>query len=83
MTETEIESAYQSYIDEYVGYAIDWTDPPGPAALALESLITNHDPSADNVTAESIDDLSQSFGSKADFYRNVMKPLHTIRQFKW
>lgn len=83
MTEEEIEAAYQNYIDEYVGYEIDWDNPPGPAAIALESLIENHDPENDNVISESIDDLSQSFGSKKEFYENVMKPLHTIRRFKW
>jgi hypothetical protein len=83
MTDEEIEAAYQSTIDEYVGYEIDWNNPPGEAAIALESLIENHDPGEDNVLSESIDDLSQSFGSKKDFYESVMKPLHNIRQFKW
>lgn len=83
MTEQEIEDAYKNYIEEYVGFTIDWTSPPGPAALALESLIANHDPSGDNVTSESIDDLSQSYGSKADFYKNVTQPLNTIRRMKW
>jgi hypothetical protein len=83
MTDEEFEAAYQDIIDGYVGYEIDWANPPGEAAIALESLIENHDPGEDNVLSESIDDLSQSFGSKKDFYESVMKPLHNIRQFKW
>lgn len=83
MTDEEIKEAYQSTIDEYVGFEVDWTAPPGPAAIALESLITNHDPGGDAVVSESIDDLSQSYESKKDYYENVMKPLNTIRQFKW
>lgn len=78
-----IEQQYQSYIEEYVGFEIDWSNPPGPAAIALESLIENHDPAEDNVQSESIDDLSVSYGSKAEFYKSVMKPLNTIRKFKW
>lgn len=83
MTEEELEAAYQETIDEHVGFDIDWTDPPGPAAIALESLMENHDPASDNVKSESIDDLSQSFGSKKEFYNDVMKPLNHIRKLKW
>jgi hypothetical protein len=83
MTEEEIKNAYQDIIDGYVGYEIDWTSPPGEAAIVLESLIANHSPGDDNILSESIDDLSQSFGNKKDFYESVMKPLHNIRRFKW
>ena len=83
MTDEEVEAAYQDIIDGYVGYEIDWTNPSGEAAIVLESLIANHDPGDDNVIAESIDDLSQSYESKKNFYESVMKPLHNIRRLKW
>lgn len=83
MTDEEIKTAYQDIIDEYVGYDIDWDNPPGAAAIVLESLIENHDPASDRVISESIDDLSKSFGSKDEFYNSVMKPLNDIRKLKW
>ena len=83
MTDAELKETYQNFIDEYVGFEIDWNNPPGPAALALESLETNHEPSGDNIQSEKIDDLSISYGSKAEFYKNVMQPLNTIRKMKW
>lgn len=83
MTEEEVKKAYQDWIDDYVGYEIDWTNPPGAAAIALESLIENHEPTEDKVVSESIDDMSKTYESRQDFYNNVMKPLHSIRKMKW
>ena len=83
MTDAEVEAAYQDIIDGYVGFEIDWTNPPGEAAIVLESLIANHDPVNYNVIAESIDDLSQKKKNKKNFYESVMKPLHNIRRLKW
>mgnify|MGYP006301059881 CR=1 FL=1 len=83
MTDEEIKTAYKDIIEEHVGFEIDWEKPPGAAAIALESLIENHDPAEDNVISESIDDMSQSFESKSNFYNNVMKPLNDIRKLKW
>ena len=83
MTEEEKKEAYKDIIEEYIGYEIDWEDPPGAATITLESLMENHNPESDRVTSESIDDLSRSYESKAEFYNSVMKPLRDIRKLKW
>ena len=83
MTEEEKKEAYKDIIEEYIGYEIDWEDPPGTATIALESLMENHNPAEDNVKSESIDDLSRSYGSKKEFYDSVLSPLKDIRKLSW
>ena len=83
MTEEEREESYKDIIEKYANVEIDWDNPPGAASIALESLMENHNPESDRVTSESIDDLSRSYESKAEFYNSVMKPLRNIRKLKW
>ena len=83
MTEEEKKEAYKDIIEEYIGYEIDWEDPPGAATITLESLMENHNPAEDNVKSESIDDLSRSYGSKKEFYDSVLSPLKDIRKLSW
>lgn len=79
LTEEERKEAFQDFIDNYVGYEIDWDNPPGPAAIALEQMQKEYDNAG--VRSESIDDLSQSFTE--DISGHVKTALQSIRKLKW
>lgn len=83
MTDEELETAYQDVIDEYVGFEVDWDDPPGPASIALERMINNYDVESANIASESIDDLSVSYVTDKAFDATTISMLNTIRQLKW
>jgi len=83
MTDEELRTAYQSVIDEYVGFEVDWTDPPGPAAIALERMINNYGLDNAGVASESIDDLSVSYVTDKAFDATTISMLNTIRKLKW
>ena len=83
MTEEEFETALQDSIDEYVGYEIDWTNPPGPAKIVLERLKNSLDPENAGVSTEKIDDLQQSFLNYAGIDPASLQLLNSIRKMKW
>ncbi|MFP4015802.1 MAG: hypothetical protein ACLFUI_02110 [Halanaerobiales bacterium] len=83
MTDEEMRDACRDFIDEYVGFEIDWDDPPGPATLALERMKKSLDPEMAGVATESIDDLSRSFLNYAGIDPATLQLLNTIRKMKW
>jgi len=83
MADEKTEKAYKDWIENEVGFDIDWDDPPGPAYIALQSLLSNHDTEGERVISESIDDISRTFESQDQFFKSVMKPLYSIRKLKW
>ncbi len=77
-----LEDDYKEYIDEYVGHEIDWTDPPGPAQLALDRMLENAEKQS-NVQAESIGDYSVTYTASQAMDATTANMLNTIRQLKW
>ena len=83
MTDAEIETALQEYIDEYVGYEIDWTDPPGSASLALDRMKDNIASGKVGIGSESIGDYSVSYVTSQAFDSTTLSFLKEIRKLKW
>ena len=77
-----MEDDYKDYIDEWVGYEIDWTDPPGPAQLALDRMLKNAEKQS-NVQAESIGDYSVTYTASQAMDATTANMLKTIRKLKW
>jgi len=77
------EEAYKEYIDEYLGYEIDWTAPPGPAKLALDRMLENAERDNANVESESIGDYSVTYVADQAFDTTTANMLNQIRELKW
>ena len=81
LTEEEKKEAFKKWIEEHVGFEIDWLDPPGAATIALDRLMSYDAPPG--VASEKIDDLAQSYISYAGLDPVTRDFLKEIRKVKW